>query len=184
MTGALDILVVVVAVDLTGGGPAQAAWLGAAFGAGSVLGAAATASAVAVRRPWTVVALSGPCSAVALGLSVRSGARGRPRRRPWWRAARPPRSLSWPPGRCCSGARRGPARCGAFSVVESAESVMLLAGSLAVPLLVTVLGPPVAVSRSSSSCWRRRSPPPARGALAAAGGAAQPAAVRGGRGGT
>ena len=68
LLGALDILYVVLAIDVLGLGQSGTGYLNSAFGAGAVLGAAATMLLVARRRMAPVLALGIIMAALALGV--------------------------------------------------------------------------------------------------------------------
>jgi len=139
LVGALDLLFVVVAVDVTGGPPARAGWLNTAFGVGAVVGGAATALLIGRRRLWPSLLGAGVLAASAVALVGMSGDAvvgafafalcgvG---------AAELFVSARTLLQRFCDLA----SLCRAFSLAESAEMAMLLVGALVVPGLVDVLG--------------------------------------------
>ena len=98
--GALDLLVVILALTVLGRPPGWAGYLEFAFGVGAVL--AATVSAVLVGRRLggpilaAALAFSGALAVVAFGLGLAGT----------WRCSRWPGLATpcwrWPPGRCCS----------------------------------------------------------------------------------
>ena len=107
VTGALDLLVVILALTVLGRPPGWAGYLEFAFGAGAVL--AATVSAVLVGRR-----LGGPILAAALAFSVALAAvafgpgAGRDRGAAGGGRGGPLRCWRWPPAPCCSARfRRG-----------------------------------------------------------------------------
>ena len=137
--GALDVLMIVVAIDLIGGGPTQAGALSSAAGVGGILGAAAAVALVGRAR------LAGP---LALGLVV-------------WGA--PVAILGVVPGFVIAlavflvaGVGRGeldvagrtllqrvtpdPALPGVFGMLEGTYMGMIAIGSIAVPLIIVFLG--------------------------------------------
>jgi Cyclic nucleotide-binding domain/Major Facilitator Superfamily len=137
--GALDVLMIVVAIQLAGAGPAEAGALSSAAGVGGILGAAA--AVVLVGRPR----LAGP---FALGLIV-------------WGA--PVALLGIAPGVVAglavfviAGIGRGgldiagrtllqrvtpdPALPGVFGVLEGTYMAMIAVGSVAVPFVIVLLG--------------------------------------------
>jgi hypothetical protein len=137
--GALDVLLIVVAIDLIGGGPTQAGALSSAAGVGGILGAAAAVALVGRAR------LAGP---LALGLVV-------------WGA--PVAILGVVPGFVIAlavflvaGVGRGeldvagrtllqrvtpdPALPGVFGMLEGTYMGMIAIGSIAVPLIIVFLG--------------------------------------------
>ena len=139
LIGALDVLFVVIAVDVTAGPPARAAWLNTAFGLGALVGGAASTLLIGIRRLWPVVvgsalvaaatlvvvgATTGPLQvAVTLGFCGVAGAALVVSARTLLQRLCDLQSL-----------------CRAFSLAESSEMAMLLVGSLAVPFLVAGLG--------------------------------------------
>jgi len=139
LIGALDVLEVVVAIDLTGGTPARAALMGTAFGLGALIGGVASTLLIGQRHLWP--AIVGP--AVVSGVTLAAVG-----------ATRSPVVAGALLAVCGAGsavllvaARTVLQRvsdfatlCRAFSLAEAADMAMLLAGSLAVPLLVAVLG--------------------------------------------
>jgi len=137
--GALDVLMIVVAIDLIGGGPTQAGALSSAAGVGGILGAAAAVALVGRAR------LAGP---LALGLVV-------------WGA--PVAILGVVPGFVIAlavflvaGVGRAeldvagrtllqrvtpdPALPGVFGMLEGTYMGMIAIGSIAVPLIIVFLG--------------------------------------------
>jgi MFS family permease len=137
--GALDVLMIVVAIDLVGAGPAEAGALSSAAGVGGILGAAAAVALVGRPR------LAGP---LAAGLVV-------------WGA--PVAVLGFAPGMAAglavfliAGIGRGgldvagrtllqrvtpdPALPGVFGVLEGTYMGMIAIGSIAVPLVILFLG--------------------------------------------
>ena len=130
--GALDLLFVVIAVDLLHRSSADAGWLNAAFGIGSVVGGLAVALLIGRRRIWLLVAFGAAVLAVSLVVLGHLPDVG-------WA------SVGFVV--CGSGAaavligtrtmlqRIAPLRllCHTFALVESAEMVMLMVGAAAVP---------------------------------------------------
>jgi len=137
--GALDVLMIVVAIELAGAGPAEAGALSSAAGVGGILGAAAAVALVGRPR------LAGP---FALGLIV-------------WGA--PVALLGIAPGVVAglavfviAGIGRGgldvagrtllqrvtpdPALPGVFGVLEGTYMAMIAVGSVAVPFVIVLLG--------------------------------------------
>ena len=137
--GALDVLMIVVAIDLVGAGPTEAGALSSAAGVGGILGAAAAVTLVGRRR------LAGP---LAFGLLV-------------WGA--PVAILGVVPGFVIAlavflvaGVGRGeldvagrtllqrvtpdPALPGVFGMLEGTYMGMIAIGSIAVPLIIVFLG--------------------------------------------
>jgi cyclic nucleotide-binding protein/MFS transporter len=137
--GALDVLMIVVAIELAGAGPAEAGALSSAAGVGGILGAAAAVALVGRPR------LAGP---FALGLIV-------------WGA--PVALLGIAPGIVAglavfviAGIGRGgldvagrtllqrvtpdPALPGVFGVLEGTYMAMIAVGSVAVPFVIVLLG--------------------------------------------
>jgi MFS family permease len=137
--GALDVLMIVVAIDLVGGGPTEAGALSSAAGVGGILGAAAAVTLVGRLR------LAGP---LALGLLV-------------WGA--PVAVLGVAPGLAIAlavflvaGIGRGeldvagrtllqrvtpdPALPGVFGMLEGTYMGMIAIGSIAVPLIIVFVG--------------------------------------------
>jgi MFS family permease len=68
MIGALDLLFVIVAVDVTGGPPARTAWLNTAFGVGALIGGGASVLLIGRRRLWPAVTVAGFATAALLAL--------------------------------------------------------------------------------------------------------------------
>ena len=139
LLGALDVLQVVVAIDLTGGTPARAALMGTAFGLGALLGGVASTLLIGQRRLWPAIvgpALVAAATLAAVGTTSSPVVAG---------------SLL---AVCGAGsavllvaARTVLQRvtdfatlCRAFSLAEAADMAMLLVGSLAVPALVAAAG--------------------------------------------
>jgi hypothetical protein len=137
--GALDVLMIVVAIDLVGGGPTEAGALSSAAGVGGILGAAVAVTLVGRLR------LAGP---LALGLLV-------------WGA--PVAVLGVAPGLAIglavflvAGIGRGeldvagrtllqrvtpdPALPGVFGMLEGTYMGMIAIGSIAVPLIIVFVG--------------------------------------------
>ena len=145
--GAIDLVEAVVAIDLTGGPPTRAAVMAAAFGAGALVGGLSTVVLIGRRHLWPAMATA----AVLTGLTT--AATG---------AARNPLvaggllALVGASSTAMVVAARSLLQrisdfatvCRAFSLAEATEMGTLLAGSIAVPLLVALLGArwaPVAV---------------------------------------
>jgi MFS family permease len=137
--GALDLLFVLVAIDITGGPPARAGLLNTFFGVGALLGAGASVLLIGRSRLWPAVIGAGLITTTALGFVGASTV-----------AAFAALALA-----VCGVGSAGlsiSARtllqrlsdmgvlCRAFSLAEAAEMAMLLAGTLAVPLFVAVIG--------------------------------------------
>jgi MFS family permease len=137
--GALDLLFVVVAIDVTAGPPARAGLLNTVFGIGALLGAAASVLLIGRSRLWPAVVAAGLLTTAALGLVGASTV-----------AAFAALALA-----VCGVGAAGlsisartllqrlsdlGALCRAFSLAEAFEMGMLLAGTLAVPLFVTAFG--------------------------------------------
>lgn len=139
LLGALDVLQVVVAIDLTGGTPARAALMGTAFGFGALLGGVASTLLIGQRHLWPAIVVP----AVVSGSTLAAVG-----------ATRSPVVAGALLALCGAGsavllvaARTVLQRvsdfatlCRAFSLAEAADMAMLLAGSLIVPLLVAVVG--------------------------------------------
>lgn len=102
--GALDVLCVVLAIGVLHPGGGTAAYLNAAFGAGGVVGVAATVALVGRRRLapallgslllWSA-AFAALAVAPSLGVALACS----------WSRASPARCSTSPDGRCCSGSR-------------------------------------------------------------------------------
>lgn len=145
LIGALDVLFVVLAIDVLGLGGSGAGYLGAAFGAGGVIGIAVTVRLVGRARlaPALIAASltwSGALLALglwhapiaALGLLAIAGA-GRAvldiATRTLLQRSAPTEVLA-----------------GVFGVLETLDAVALAAGAILAPLLVSLLGPGAAVA--------------------------------------
>lgn len=115
--GALDVLCVVLAIGVLHPGGGTAAYLNAAFGAGGVVGVAATVALVGRRRLapallgslllWSA-AFAALAVAPSLGVALACS----------WSRASPARCSTSPDGRCCSGSR-GATRWRASSACSS-----------------------------------------------------------------
>jgi MFS family permease len=139
LIGALDLLFVVVAIDVTNGPPARAGWLNTAFGVGAVVGGAATALLIGRRRLWPAVLIAGLLASVAVGL-VGAGAHAGVSAAVF-AACGVGAAVLFVSARtllqrfCDLGSL-----CRAFSMAEASEMAMLLVGALTIPLLVDLLG--------------------------------------------
>jgi MFS family permease len=139
LIGALDLLFVVVAIDVTNGPPARAGWLNTAFGAGAVIGGAATALLIGRRRLWPAVLIAGLVASVAVGLVGAGGSPGVSAA--MFAACGVGAAVLFVSARTllqrfCDLA----SLCRAFSMAEASEMAMLLVGALTIPLLVDGLG--------------------------------------------
>ena len=142
--GAVDLLFVVVGVDVVGGTTANAGWLSAAFGAGTLVGGAIGFAVVGPRRLWPPVVASGITMAAAL--SVVSFADGS--------FAAPAFALAGLAGALLVVSARAMLQrladldvvCHAFALAESADMLMLLLGTASVPLFVTLFSPAAAAA--------------------------------------
>lgn len=139
LIGALDLLFVVVAIDVTNGPPARAGWLNTAFGVGAVIGGAATALLIGRRRLWPAVLLAGLLASLAVGL-VGAAAHAAVSAAVF-AACGVGAAVLFVSARtllqrfCDLGSL-----CRAFSMAEASEMAMLLVGALTIPVLVDVLG--------------------------------------------
>ena len=137
--GALDLLVVVVAIDLTGGTAARAALLSSAFGFGALVGGFATTALVTRRHVWPAMvgaALLAATATAGVGTVHRPG----------------PAAILLAVVGAASAVMLMAARsllqrisdfttlCRVFSLAEATEMGTLLAGSLAIPVLVSAVG--------------------------------------------
>jgi hypothetical protein len=142
--GALDVLMIVVAIDLVGGGPTEAGALSSAAGVGGIVGAAAAVTLVGRPR------LAGP---FALGLLVWSG--------PVAILGIAPSFLLGLVVFLVAGSGRGgldvagrtllqrvtpdPALPGVFGVLEGVYMGMIAIGSVVIPLVIVLVGAHVAL---------------------------------------
>ena len=138
--GALDLLYVVVAVEVLHGSSADAGWLYTMFGAGALVGAAASMSLVGRRSLWPAALMGATVTVVALvGLgAVHSGVA----------AAFVFVVIGAGSALLLIASRTLLQRvtdlrllCHAFSLAEASDATMLMFGSLSVPLLVAILSP-------------------------------------------
>jgi MFS family permease len=137
--GALDVLMIVVAIDLAGAGPAEAGALSSAAGVGGIVGAAAAVALVGRPRlagplaaglvvwgaPVAVLGFA-PSMAVGLGVFVIAGiGRG---------------GLDVAGRTLLQRVTPDPALPGVFGVLEGTYMGMIAIGSIAVPLVIVLLG--------------------------------------------
>jgi hypothetical protein len=138
--GALDLLYVVVAVQVLGGGGADAGWMNTAYGGGAVLGAAASTMLIGRRALWPAIAV-GTIVAVAalfgLGVADDTGV-----------AAALFVAIGTGSALLLVASRTLLQRvtdlellCHAFAFAEAGDDTMLMLGGLTVPVIVAVLAP-------------------------------------------
>ena len=139
--GALDLIYVVVAVEVLHGSSADAGWLYTMFGAGALVGAAASMVLVGRRSLWPA-ALVGRDRHRRRARRSRRGALGRRRPRSCSSSSVPgARCSSSRVARCCNASPTCACLCHAFSLAEASDTTMLMLGSLSVPLVVAILSP-------------------------------------------
>lgn len=139
LIGCLDLLVVVVAGRTQGGGLAAAGWFGSAAGAGAMLGGTTCVLLIGRRLlwPWAVGSTVLAAATVACLAVTRT---------PWtagvvFVAIGALAAMVLVAGRAMLQRLTGQRLLGhVFAVAESAESAMLLAGALLVPLLASLVG--------------------------------------------
>jgi hypothetical protein len=139
MIGALDLLYVVVAIDVTGGPPQRAAALNVAFGVGALVGGAATALLIGVRHLWPFVVGSGVAAGGALmllALTEQPVVAGAVLALCGVASAALFVSSRTLLHRVCDLRQL----CRAFSFAEAADTATLLLGSLSVPVIVALVG--------------------------------------------
>ena len=137
--GAIDLLEAVVAIDLTGGPPARAAALAAAFGAGALVGGLSTVLLIGRRQLWPVMAVAALVTSLVM---VGVGSASSPVVAAVMLAVVGATSTAM-----VVAARTLLQRisdfdtvCRAFALAEATEMGTLLAGSLVVPALVATVG--------------------------------------------
>jgi MFS family permease len=140
--GAVDLLFVVVGVDVIGGTTADAGWLSAAFGAGTLVGGAIGFVVVGPRRLWPPVVASG--IAAAVGLAIVSVADGSFAAAGFVVAGLAGALLVVSARAMLQRLADLDVVCHAFALAESADMMMLLIGTASVPLFVTVFSPEAA----------------------------------------
>ena len=143
LLGALDLLFVIVAIDVTNGPLTRASWLNTAFGLGALVGGAASALLIGRRHLWPTVigaGLGAAATIAVVGQPTRVGASAVAFAACGLCAAVLFVSSRTLLQRCCD----LESLCRAFSLAEACEMAMLLIGALTVPLLVDVLDPALA----------------------------------------